>query len=402
VNERSDTKLPREDLAPALSRREFVRLGAGALAGTLAAAPLAQFLAGPAEAAARAHGAGALAGHGPVPLALLEQGARREKALTTIALPPSWANYGAILSAFTRRYGIAIHNLAPDDSSGQEIQAVANDRTNTALEPDVVDVGPSFAVEGKAQGLFAPYKNANWDTIPAYLKDPDGYWVGDYYGVIAFGANMDVVRTMPKDWSDLLKPEYRGMVSIDGDPRSAQDAFMAVWAAALANGGSLDDIGPGIDFFAHLKKIGNFVPVDNLPANISRGTTPIAIKWDYLLLGYRDQFHGQPPLQVVVPATGVIGGYYCQAISRYAYHPYAARLWEEFLYSDEGQLLWLAGYAHPVRYQDLMRRGKIPASLARKLPPASAYAKAQFPTVAQSRKAAAVVAREWGPKVAGA
>jgi putative spermidine/putrescine transport system substrate-binding protein len=174
-----------------------------------------------------------------------------------------------------------------------------------------------------------------------------------------------------------------------------------VFGAALANGGSLDNIEPGIEFFAELKKRGNFIPVDNYPADIAKGTTPIAIKWDYLLIGYKYQWHGNPPLTVVVPPSGVVGGFYCQAISRYSYHPDAARLWEEFLYSDEGQILYLEGYAHPVRYNNLVKEGKIPPALAKKLPPAEAYARAQFPTVAQLNKAARVVQAQWGPKVLG-
>ncbi len=390
-----------EPTMESISRREFLRLGAGVAAGALAAGPLSQLVAQGALAAAR-HSASPFATGEAIALSTLEAGAKKEGTLNTIALPLNWANYGAIIAAFEKKYGTKINNIAPNDSSGQEIQAVVADKSNAALEPDGVDVGPSFAAQGKAQHLFAPYKNSHWDTIPASLKDPQGYWVGDYYGVIAFGANMAVVKTMPKAWADLLRPEYKGQVSINGDPRSAQDAFMAVWAAALANGGSLENIEPGIAFFAELKKRGNFVPVANTQATISRGTTPIAIMWDYLLLGYKDAFKGSPPFEVALPASGVIGGYYCQAIPKDSFHPYAARLWQEFLYSDEGQLLWLQGYAHPARYDDLARRGVIPASMAKKLPPASGYAKAVFPTVAQSNKAAAVVAAQWGPKVAGA
>jgi putative spermidine/putrescine transport system substrate-binding protein len=58
-----------------------------------------------------------------------------------------------------------------------------------------------------------------------------------------------------------------------------------------------------------------------------------------------------------VPAGAVYGGYYVQAINKDAPHPAAARLWQEFLYSDEGQNLWLAGFARPVR-QDAMVRGR--------------------------------------------
>jgi len=382
-----------------VSRRDALKMGAAATAGILAAGPLLTLLGGPA-ATAQAAGNPFASGHA-LPLSELEHGAKLEGRLNTIALPPNWANYGAIIAAFKHRYGIPIDNEAPDDSSGQEIQTITAYKHNAGLEPDGVDVGPSFAQTGKQQGLFAPYRVSTWSTIPVDLKDPHGYWVGDYYGAIAFGANRSIVKTMPEDWSDLLKPEYKNMVSIDGDPRSANDAFMAVWAAALAMGGSLDDITPGIEFFAKLKKAGNFVPVDNLPANISRGTTPIALKWDYLLLGYAQQFKGNPELTVVVPKTGVIGGYYCQAIPVYSHHPYAARLWQEFLYSDEGQLLFLEGFAHPIRYQDLARRGKIPAAVAKQMPPASAYAHAQFPTIAQTNKAAAVVQAQWGTKVVG-
>jgi putative spermidine/putrescine transport system substrate-binding protein len=211
-----------------------------------------------------------------------------------------------------------------------------------------------------------------------------------------------IVKTPPKDWSDLLKPEYKGMVAIDGDPRQAGDAFGAVMGAALANGGSVNNIAPGIDFFARLKQAGNFNPTDAYTANIEKGATPIAIKWDYLNLAVRDEMakNGQKAT-VNIPKHGVYGGPYFQAINKYAPHPNAARLWIEFLYSDQGQLLWLKGYTHPARYNDLAKRKKIPASLAKKLPPAAAYKKVKFASVAQINKANAVLNAQWASKVGG-
>ena len=189
-------------------------------------------------------------------------------------------------------------------------------------------------------------------------------------------------------------------MAIDGDPRSAGDAFAAVFAAALANGGSLDNIEPGINFFAKLKKKGNYIPADALPANISKGSTPIAIIWDYLNLANKKTFAGNPPYTVSIPKTGVYGGFYCQAISATAPNPQAARLWEEYLYSDEGQLLFLEGYTHPARYADLASRGVIPAAVAAQLPPAAAYAGIQFASQAQLAAATKVLTDQWGPKVA--
>ena len=61
----------------------------------------------------------------------------------------------------------------------------------------------------------------------------------------------------------------------------------------------------------------------------------------------------------MVPQNAVYGGFYVQAINKDAPHPAAARLWEEFLYSDQGQNLWLAGGARPVRADAMTKAGTI-------------------------------------------
>ena len=62
-------------------------------------------------------------------------------------------------------------------------------------------------------------------------------------------------------WADLLKPDYKGQVALSGDPRASSQAYMSVYAAALANGGTLDNAQPGLDFFKKVNAAGNFVPV---------------------------------------------------------------------------------------------------------------------------------------------
>ncbi len=379
-----------EDVA--LTRRDVLRLGLQA-AGSVW---ILQLLARGAVAAPRLPRSAAEVGGLDKLVAL----AKKEGRLNTIALPPDWANYGEIMQRFTQKYGIRINNASPNASSAEELQAVRSLKGQRRA-PDVLDIGPSFAIQGKQEGLFAPYKVQTWDTIPAGMKDPDGYWYADYFGVIAFGVNRNVVKAAPKRWADLKRPEYKGRIALNGDPRRAAAAFAGVWAAALANGGSLDDITPGIEFFAELKKLGNFIPVDATPATVQSGQTPITIDWDYLQLGYSKEFAGKLTWEVYVPEDGVFGNYYCQAISAYAPNPHAARLWEEFLYSDEGQLLWLKGFAHPARFDDLLRRNAIPQDLLAKLPPAEPYRRVRFPSLDQTKKAQETVAKLWGPKVAG-
>ena len=328
--------------------------------------------------------------------------AQKEGQLTVIALPHDWVNYGELITGFTAKYGIKINELDPNGSSAGELEAIKANKGNTGPQaPDVIDVGLKFGPEAKAAGLIAPYKVSTWASIPDSVKDKDGYWYGDYYGALAFEVNTDIIKNPPKDWADLLKPEYKGKFALAGDPRVSNQAFLTVLAASLANGGSVDDLGPGLQFFAKMNKIGNLVPLIAVTGTVASGETPITIEWDYNALANRDKLAGNPTIQVIIPATGVVAGVYIQAISAYAPHPNAAKLWMEYLYSDEGQLLWLKGYGHPVRFNDMAKRGVIPAALAAKLPPSALYSKAVFPTLEQQTAAGKAVADGWD-KIVGA
>ena len=328
--------------------------------------------------------------------------AQKEGQLTVIALPHDWVNYGEMISTFSAKYGIRVNELNPDGSSAEELEAIKANKGNTGPQaPDVIDVGLKFGPDAKANGLIVPYKVATWASIPDSVKDKDGYWYGDYYGALAFEVNSDIIKNVPKDWSDLLKPEYKGKFALAGDPRISNQAFLTVLAASIANGGSVNDVGPGLQYFAKMNKSGNLVPLIAVTGTMASGETPITIEWDYNALANRDVLKGNPNVQVVVPASGVVAGVYIQAISAYAPHPNAAKLWMEFLYSDEGQLIWLKGYGHPVRFNDMARRGAIPAALAAKLPPASDYANVIFPTLEQQIAAGKVVAENWD-KIVGA
>ena len=324
--------------------------------------------------------------------------AKSEGNLTTIALPHSWCNYGEMLTSFAAKYGIKINELNPDGSSAQEVDAIKANKTNPGPQaPDVIDVGQSFGPQAKTDGLVAPYKVAVWDDIPATAKDADGYWYGDYYGVLSFETNTKVVKNVPKDWADLLKPEYKGQVALSGDPTQSNQAISAVWAAALANGGSNDNTQPGLDFFKKLNDVGNFVPVIAKTATVASGETPIRITWTYNGLGDKDSLKGNPPVEVAVPATGRFGGMYVQGVSAFAPHPNAARLWMEYLYSDEGQSIWLKGYCNPIRYEAMKLANKVPADLAAKLPDTTGAA---LPTLDQITAATTAITAGW-PKTVG-
>ncbi len=329
----------------------------------------------------------------------LVKAAKAEGTLNVIALPPSWANYEEMLKTFGDKYGIEINSANPDGSSQDELDAVTSQKGQDRA-PDVLDVGTSFAKQAAAQDLLAPYKVATWDDIPDNQKDSDGRWYNDYGGFISIGCNASVVTKCPTTMAELLDPQYKGQVALNGNPTQAAAAFSGVWAAALSNGGSLDDIGPGIDFFVKIKDAGNFNPVESTPATVQSGETPISLDWDYVNAGLTDTLkQAGIDWQVNVPSDGVFGSFYSQAISKFAPHPAAARLWEEFLYSDEGQNIWLKGLSRPVRLEAMQSAGTADAQALEALPEVDASV--EFPSDEQQTAAQKVVADRWNAEISG-
>jgi putative spermidine/putrescine transport system substrate-binding protein len=245
--------------------------------------------------------------------------------------------------------------------------------------------------------LYEPYKVSTWDTIPDSAKDPDGNWYGDYYGVLAFEVNTSAVKNVPKDWADLLKPEYKNQVALAGDPTASNQATSGVWAAGFSEGGGVDDAEPGLQFFKKLNDAGNFVPVIGNATTVASGETPIRIAWTYNALADKDSLKGNPPIEVVVPTTGRFGGLYVQAISKYAPHPNAAKLWMEWIYSDEGQNAYLKGYCVPARHEDMVAKGTVNAESEAKLPDTKGVV---LPSLDQITKATDVIVKGW-PTVVG-
>ncbi|MEI7848771.1 MAG: ABC transporter substrate-binding protein [Chloroflexota bacterium] len=321
--------------------------------------------------------------------------AKAEGELNVITLPRDWCNYGELIDTFSAKYGIKVNSLNPDGGSADEVQAIKDNKDNKGPQaPDVLDIGPAFGPLAKGDNLLAPYKVTTWDTIKG-TNDPDGFYYVDYSGVMVLEINTDIVKEVPASYKDLLDPKYKGQIALAGDPRASNQAAQSVYAASLANGGSLDNIQPGLDFFAQLNKNGNMLPLIANTGPIGKGETPITFQWSWNAYANKDTFKGNPNLQIVYPSDVNWGGFYYQAISAYAPHAAAARLWEEFLYSDEGQLGWIKGYCAPARLADLNARKVVSAELAAKLPYAALLAGSIVPSGDQLTTARAKVKEQW-------
>jgi putative spermidine/putrescine transport system substrate-binding protein len=330
----------------------------------------------------------------------LYEAAKAEGMLTTIALPHDWCNYGAVIEGFKAKYpGIEVNELDPGAGSGEELEAIRANKDNPGPQaPDVIDVGLAFGPTAKEEGLIQPYKVATWDEIPADAKDADGYWYGDYYGVLSFSVNTAEVDAAPAEYADLLKPEYNGQIALSGDPLTSNAAALTVWAAGLSTGATGEEAAQaGLEYFKSLNEAGNFVPIDGDSRTVGIGETPILIDWSYNSILNDVNLAGNPDLETVVPTAGSIAGVYVQAISAYAPHPNAAKLWMEYLYSDEGQLGWASGFCYPIRFNSMVAADKIPQDMLDQLPSTEG---AYFPTIEDINAAKAVIAEGW-PTVVG-
>lgn len=330
-------------------------------------------------------------------MAALVTAANAEGQLNVITLPPSWANYGAIIAGFQKKYpGIKINSANPDGSSADEISA-AKAQKGQDTAPDVFDLGTAVLQANLA--VAAPYKVANWADIPDNFKDAAGAWYYDYTGLMSIGYDSTVIKTAPKSIDDLLGASYAGKVAIKGDPTKANEAASAVYMAALQSKGSADNIQPGIDFFQKLKTAGNFLAVTPSPATVVSGETPVVIQWSYnnLAWGAAGGTAGNPNFKTVVLPGTAVGSYYNQAINVDAPHPAAARLWEEYLYTPEVQNLFLASGAYPSTLAAMVSAKTIDATVLA----AVGAAPADFVqlTAAQAKAAAALLTSKWAAAI---
>ena len=315
---------------------------------------------------------------------------KEEGTVNLIATPPDWANYGQMITDFTAKTGIKVQSDQPDADSQMEI-TTAQQLAGTGRQPDIFDLGTVVALAHT--DMYAPYMPVTWKDIPDANKEATGLWINNYTGfaTIGYDASLGDITKV----ADLADPKYKGKVALNGDPLKASAGFNGVVLASLANGGSADNIQPGVDFMKKLADMGNLLPVDPNPASIASGQTPIVIDWTY---NNGAQIAVLQPKgvdwKVVVPADAPpVAAFYNEAINKDAPHPAAARCWIEYVFSDAGQNTWLRGFAIPVRLAAMQAAGTVDqAAFAALNPPTTAPV---MLTPAQIDAAKVVLTDQW-------
>lgn len=258
--------------------------------------------------------------------------------------PPEWADWATQLKAIEQDTGI--HVPQDNKNSGQSLASLTAEKSNPVA--DVVYYGVTFGIQAAEQGLVQPYKPAHWDEIPDGLKDPNGKWFAIHSGTLGFMVNVDALgdTPVPQSWSDLLKPEYRGLVGYL-DPSSAFVGYVGAVAVNGALGGSLEDFTPALEWFRKLQENDPIVPKQTAYARVLSGEIPILLDYDFN--AYRARYDDKANVRFVIPQEGTVTVPYVMSLVANDPHPEAGKKVLDYVLSDKGQSIWANAYLRPVR-----------------------------------------------------
>lgn len=319
--------------------------------------------------------------------------AKAEGKYVTYGQPDDWANWKGVFEVFNAKYGCTRQDT--DMSSAEEIAKFKAERSNP--QADSAEVGMIWGPVAKNEGVTMAYKNANWDKIPQWAKDPDGHWFGLYVGVPVFLVNTDVVKNVPQSWEDLKKPEYKNSI-VMSDPRTSGTGVNTFLATAYALGGDVTNLDAAANYYAELQKAGNFKNIDGSAANIQKGEVPILIQYDFVALANQRNFADEVNLTIVFPKEGSIYAPGALLLNKWAPHPNLAMLFADFVTSDEGQIEFAKGGARPIRAVD--GGLELPDEVKANMLPDSFYGNVGKPTE-WSKVAPEAIAEKWETVVLG-
>ena len=327
--------------------------------------------------------------------------AKAEGAVNLIAVPREWAGSGEIIDLFEKTYGIAVTSSLPQLDSFGEL-TILRTWAGDPRFPDVVEMSPAAMSAAVGEGLIEPFRPPSAEGGAPQFRDPEGYWVAPYAGFLALAVNSARVKTPVTGWSDLRQPEFADTVVLRGDPRVSGVGTAAVTAVALAQGGSLDDVGPGIDYFADLWKRGNLRNGIATTNELRYGTAPVVIDWNYNIAAFNANLIDEnAAYRLVYPDDGDCGMVYANGLTVGAPHPCAGRLWIDFLQTPQVGLLRAKAGAVPPMVARLYDDPSLSVRERELLPPPEALDRLTFPTSDQSDAIDAQINGQWAVKLPG-
>jgi putative spermidine/putrescine transport system substrate-binding protein len=302
--------------------------------------------------------------------------------------------YGPWFQAMYQHYGWNdCHRVDNDLGSSEVVAAYEAEKHNP--KGVIADIGMVFGPLAAERGLTLKYVPAGSEFVPDRYRESGGGWIGSVMGAVGFTVNTEVVPNPPRNWADLLKPEYKGKIK-SVSPTSGGTGFMAVLAANHALGGTPDDLTKAYEFFRKLRDVGNLYDGDCDIPNLERGECGIKIQYDFYGLseGVAAMKTKGIAAEFIVPEDGSIYAPSALLPNGFTDKPDLAKAILDWAMTDAAAVAWAKTYAHPMKV--VFGNLKLPPDAVKDWLPESAYAPVvtldTFPDVGE-------VADEWEQKV---
>ena len=277
--------------------------------------------------------------------AALYKAAQEEGMVVSFDTGPTWANWAAQFKNFTKRYpGVEMTY----NDIGSATTVVALEKARNRPQADTAYYFAASGVAAAQKGVVAPFKPVNFDKLPPVFHDPEGKWFTIHKLTIAFVVNKKLVKTAPKSWADLLKPEYKNTV-VYLDPRTAGVGQVMMFAANFGAGGDMKNLKPGFDYIARLHAAGTVLRVEGTTpyAKFVKGEIPIWISYENDGLKAKHTDGMGDAVEVVIPAEASAAAPYGISLVKKAPHPNAGKLWLNYIMTAEGQTTFAKGFVRP-------------------------------------------------------
>ena len=241
------------------------------------------------------------------------------------------AYVSAACKHFEELYGIKV---SYQRLSTGEVQAkITEENGNPSADVWFGGTSDPYA-EAASAGLLLPYeaKNAS-HLVNQNYRDKDGAWYGIYKGILGFMVNTEELARMnleaPKDWDDLLKPEYKGLIWLS-NPATAGTAKLVINTMVQMKGHDA-----AMEYFKALDaNIAQYTKSGSGPSKkVGIGECVIGI--GFLHDGITQILDGYDNIQLVIPSSGTSFEIGATAIFKGAKHENAAKLWVEYALSPD-------------------------------------------------------------------
>jgi len=244
---------------------------------------------------------------------------------TSLALPSS-EKVAKLFEAAYPGIKVEVHRTG----SQRILQRVMQELQANIKNADVVHTSDAgHFVLLKEKKLLMKYTPVGVEKFPPGFKDRDGHYYGlrATVNVIAYNSKIIPAGEAPKTWKDLLDPKWKGKM-VTAHP--GYSGIIATHVLALVNL-------HGWDYFKQLAQNRLMLVQSAVDPSgvVASGERPIAVNGgDYTFYQIKKQGN---PVEIVYPKEGVPLVISPTAITTFAPHPNAAKLFTDFTFTREVQ-----------------------------------------------------------------